>query len=217
MGPYDLCRGDGCLASGKIEGTPVGGSAMLGGLERQMTCTSRWGPAPGSGRRLVHTPQQVDAVNRVHRWNCSAAFRALLDCRWPIRCHRISMSVAAAIFCRASCTRFRQIALARLIRRADGVEGEGLGDGDEPDVGGKPSRARGRIGHARANSARRWAIVENGTQSQQRYSCRACYSRRALLLELREHPWPEPQTVRSGASGRYFSNAAWLRDIARVE
>ena len=46
---------------------------------------------------------------------------------------------------------FAEIALAGIERRANSVKGEVLGDGDEADVGGWPSRARRRGGDARAN------------------------------------------------------------------
>ena len=35
-----------------------------------------------------------------------AAFRTLLDCSVPMRCHLILRSADPSIFCRASCTRF---------------------------------------------------------------------------------------------------------------
>src|SRR6266508_144416 len=38
--------------------------------------------------------------------NDIAAFFALFDCRWPMRCHLISMSDVSPIFCRASWTLF---------------------------------------------------------------------------------------------------------------
>ena len=40
------------------------------------------------------------------RRSAGAAFFALFDCRWPMRCHLLSISAVSAIFCRPSWTLF---------------------------------------------------------------------------------------------------------------
>ena len=57
------------------------------------TCTSSSGALPASAAARVDRREQVERVDRVNAVRtAAAAFRALFDCRWPIRCHRSGRS-----------------------------------------------------------------------------------------------------------------------------
>ena len=70
-----------------------------------------------------------------------------------MRCHLSRLSVDCAIFCRASWTLFSpKSRWPGVGGGADGVDGMGLGDGDQPDVFRRSPGAAGRVRDAFANA-----------------------------------------------------------------
>ena len=124
---------------------------------RDPLARSTSGAVPGLGGRAVHAVQQVDSVDRVDARERPAAFRALFDCRCPIRCHRTGRSVAAAIFCRASCTRFspksRWPAATAARTCVDRVTSSTRRPGGRRPGGGRPARPRARSAAGRPRGA----------------------------------------------------------------
>ena len=75
---------------------------------------SRPGPARRAARfpsaalpplRRAAASSSTESTDWMHA-NAAAAFFALFDCRWPMRCHLAGISAVSAIFCRPSCTLF---------------------------------------------------------------------------------------------------------------
>ena len=102
--PYDRFR----TAGRTVERIPSVGPTRP--VPRGLAARDRPASAPRPAPRPPRRPASSSAAERRCRRNGSsgrspAAFRALFDCRWPMRCHRIRRR-SAAIFCRASCTLF---------------------------------------------------------------------------------------------------------------
>ena len=94
-------------AASTIAGTSATRRAVFRLLQREIDLDQHLDRPPGLAGRLIDPLQQIDAVDRVNRRRPhAAAFRALFDCRWPMRCHRSLVSADCAIFCRASWTLF---------------------------------------------------------------------------------------------------------------
>ena len=65
----------------------------------------RWRRASRLRHRRAAAADRRESTDWMHA-NGQAAFFALLDCRWPMRCHLAGISAVSAIFCRPSCTLF---------------------------------------------------------------------------------------------------------------
>ncbi len=86
-----------------------GGAPNFVASPAKSTCTRTSSGSLPAGRLPAASSRRCSRSTESTDWmqaKASAAFLALLDCRWPMRCHLAGISAVSAIFCSPSWTLF---------------------------------------------------------------------------------------------------------------
>ena len=113
------------------------GAPCLVGSPARSTCMSSSSRRPAATGGLVELAAAARAPSIEWTTSNAAAFLALFDCRWPMRCQRSGRS-AVCVHLRERLLDFvfAEIDLAGVGGGANVIGGERFGDGDEADGGG---------------------------------------------------------------------------------
>ena len=135
-----------------IAGTSANRRPVFCILQGQIDLDQHVDRAPGLGGALIHSFQQVDAVDRVNRAGhprgLSRLVRLQVADEMPPQSHIGRLCNFLQGFLDLV---FAEVDLARVRRGPDGVDWVGLGDRDQPDVVRLSSGAAGRVRDACAD------------------------------------------------------------------
>ena len=139
------------------------------------TCTRISGAAPASAAAASSFRSEIDRIDRVDAGKAAAAFLALFDCRWPMRCHLIAMSAVRRSSAGPPGLCFRRNPAGRRAGGPHAIGAERLGDGDEAD--GRGSRPARRAA-ASSRDLTDWRLARDGGV----HGGRRCYLMYALNI-----------------------------------